>query len=104
MKLVKLALVLGALAAVWAFVPMGGRTLSERWRAAGNAERFVERSWAEVRDAFRDDAPARAEAPPKRATPRPQARKPARDARPEEGHTDADRRALDRILSDRLKD
>jgi hypothetical protein len=105
MKVVKLALVVGALAAVWAFVPVGGRTLSERWRAAGSAERFAERSWAELREAFRDEptAPAKTK-PPRTPGPQTQARaKPGRDARPAEGHTDADRRALDQILAERLK-
>jgi hypothetical protein len=106
MKLVKLALVVGALAAVWAFVPVGDRTLSERWRAAGSAERFAERSWAELREAFRDEPTAPAKTKPPGATPRPQSQaraKPGRDARPAEGHTDADRRALDQILAERLK-
>jgi hypothetical protein len=104
-KLVKLALAVGAIAAVWAFVPVGDRTLSERWRAAGSAERFAERSWAELREAFRDEPATPSKAPP-RPTPRPQSQaraKPGRDARPAEAHTDADRRALDQILAERLK-
>jgi hypothetical protein len=105
MTVVKLALVVGALAAVWAFVPMGDRTLSERWRVAGSAERFAERSWAELREAFRDEPAAAKQPAAPGAAPRaqPQARNPAREARPAEGHTDADRRALDRIVADRLK-
>jgi hypothetical protein len=104
-KLLKLALAAGAIAAVWAFVPVGDRTLSERWRAAGSAERFAERSWAELREAFRDEPAAPSKTPPLK-TPRPQSQaraKPGREARPAEGHTDADRRALDQIVAERLK-
>jgi hypothetical protein len=39
----KLALAAGALWAVWTFVPIRGRTLAERWRAAPGAAAFVER-------------------------------------------------------------
>lgn len=103
MKLVKLALVVGALAAVWAFVPIGGRTLSERWRAAGSLERFATGSWAELRGKPAPDAPAEPP-PPARAPSRSQARTRAtREARPSEAHTDADRRALDRIVADHLR-
>lgn len=105
MTVVKLALVVAAMAAVWAFVPVGDRTLAERWRAAGSAERFAERSWSDLREAFRDEhAPSKQKTAPKAAArPQPQARNPSREARPDEGHTDDDRRALDRILADRLK-
>lgn len=90
----KLALAAAALWAVWTFVPVRGRTLAERWRAAGNLAAFVERGVAEVTG--RRAAPAR-----------PQARTPkAGDARerPSEGHSDADRRAVDRLLSERLSE
>ncbi len=87
----KLALAAGALWAVWTFVPVHGRTLAERWRAAPSGAAFVERGWDEAAHAFR------------RPASKPQARqKPAPPQRPTEGHTDADRRAVDRILSDRL--
>ncbi len=90
----KLTLAAAALWAVWTFVPLRGRTLAERWRAAGNLAAFVERGVAEVT--------GRRTAPPK-----PQARTPktgdARE-RPSEGHSDADRRAVDRLLSERLSE
>lgn len=89
----KLALAAGAIWAVWTFVPVRGRTLAERWRAAPDAAAFLERGWDEAAHAFAG----------KPAT-RPQARqKPAQPQRPTEGHTDADRRAVDRILSERLE-
>ncbi len=90
----KLALAATALWAVWTFVPIHGRTLAERWRAAGSLEVFVERAVAEVTG--RRTAPAR-----------PQARTPktgdARE-RPSEGHSEADRKAVDRLLSERLSE
>lgn len=99
--LLKLALAAAALWAVWSFVPMGGRTLADRWRAAPDARAFAERGWREI--ASRVEGPR-----PTRPSPaRPQARapeRPARDARPAEGHTDADRRAVDRIVADSLRE
>jgi hypothetical protein len=88
----KLSLAAAALWTVWTFVPVRGRTLAERWRAAPDASAFVERGWAEARGAFSSKPAAK-----------PQARqKPAPGQRPTEGHTEADRRALDRILVDHL--
>lgn len=81
---VKLALAAAAAWAVWSFVPVRGRTLADRWRAAGGFVPFVERSWAEAT-----------------GSRSPQARSPSRE-RPTEAHSEADRRALDRILSQRL--
>ena len=82
----KLAFSAAALWAVWTFVPVHGRTLADRWHAAGSFGQFVERGLAEVSGR---DAPAR-----------PQARKPG--APPTEGHTAADRAAVDRLVSERL--
>jgi hypothetical protein len=90
----KLALAAAAVWAVWTFVPVRGRTLAERWVAAGDLSTFVERGWAEATGA----------GPAPKAPSRSQARsqKPAPRERPTEGHTEADRRAIERILSDRL--
>lgn len=90
----KLVAAAAAVWAVWTFVPVGGRTLADRWRAAGNVSAFVERGWAEVTGAARSKQPARPQARQKPAQP------PA--PRPSEGHTEADRRAVERILADRL--
>jgi len=89
----KLALAAAAVWALWTFVPIHGRTLAERWRAAPDGAAFVERGWDEASRAFGG----------KPAAQRPQARqKPPAGQRPTEGHTDADRKAVDRILSERL--
>jgi hypothetical protein len=99
--LLKLALAAAALWAVWSFVPVGGRTLADRWRAAPDARAFAEHGWHEVAARLGESRPAR---PP---PARPQARspeRPARDARPAEGHTDADRRAVDRIVAESLRE
>ena len=88
----KLALAAAALWALWTFVPVHGRTLAERWRAAGNVRTFLQRAGSEI-------------AGLQRSAPRPQARAPgSADARerPSERHTEADRAAVDRLLSDRL--
>jgi hypothetical protein len=89
----KLAVAAAAVWAVWSFVPVGGRTFAERWRAAGNLSAFLERGWAEATGGGAPKAPAKPQARQKPA-PAPQ--------RPTEGHTDADRRAVERILADRL--
>ena len=90
----KLALAAAALWALWTFVPVHGRTLADRWRAAGDAVTFLERAGAEVAGR---PAPAA----------RPQARgrgSPAPRERPSEGHSEADRAAVERLLSERLTD
>jgi hypothetical protein len=92
----KLALAAAAVWAVWTFVPVRGRTLAQRWVAAGDLSTFVERGWAEVAGAepAKQKAPSRSQA---RQTPAPR-------ERPTEGHTEADRRAIERILSEHLPD
>ncbi len=88
----KLAFAAAALWAVFTFVPVRGRTLADRWDAAPSAAAFVERGVDEASRAFAGKPAAR-----------PQARqKPAPGPRPSEGHTDADRKAVERILADRL--
>ncbi|HEX9307155.1 MAG TPA: hypothetical protein VF894_06665 [Anaeromyxobacter sp.] len=88
----KLAFAAAALWAVWTFVPVRGRTLAERWHAAAGPADFLERGIAEATGAAAGKAAAK-----------PQARqKPAVAQRPTEAHTDADRRAVERILADRL--
>ena len=89
----KVALAAAALAAVWAFVPIGGRTLSARWHRAGNAVAFVEGIWAEVRP----DAPSR-----EPADRRARARDGAAGKQPTESYSESDREALDRTLSRHL--
>ncbi len=91
---VKLALAAGALWAVWTFVPVGGKTLSARWTAAGDLAGFLERGWVEAREAIASPAvPAR---------PSPRERAGGSRERPTESHTDQDRKDLDRIVAERL--
>jgi hypothetical protein len=90
---VKLALAGAALWAIWTFVPVRERTLAERWRAAGSVSAFLERGLAELTGAGE----------PRPARPQARAQKPAGSReRPSEGHTDADRDAVERLLSERL--
>ncbi len=86
----KLTLAAAAVWAVWTFVPVQGRTLGQRWDAAPSARAFVQRGWAEITG----------------GSVRPQARtaRPGGRERPTEGHTDADRREVDRLLSERLSE
>lgn len=93
-KLLGLLLVLGALAAAVALVPLDGRTVLDRWRAAPSAAAFASRSWGEVAVAtgLRD--------PPARRSAASRERPAARRAAPMERHSDADRAALERIVSE----
>jgi hypothetical protein len=93
--LLKIAVAAGALWAVYAFVPVGGRTLQARWRAAPPARVLAERAWRDL-TARLDAAGAPA------VTPRPDTR-PSRGGRPAESHTEADRRELDRLVADGLR-
>ncbi len=83
----KLALAAAAVWAVWTFVPVRGRTLAQRWDAHPSVPAFLESAWAELH------GPAK-----------PQARgaRPGIRERPTEGHTEADRREVDRLLSEHL--
>jgi hypothetical protein len=94
--LAKLALAAAAVAAVWQWVPISGDTLSRRWKAAGSVPAFVSRGWDEIASARRG-AESSAGAPQAR-------RREATRERPVERHTEADRRALDRLLVEQLDD
>ncbi len=88
----KVAVAAAAVWALWTFVPVRGRTLADRWRASGNVLTFLERAGAEI--AGRSPAPAR---------PQARNRHPAEAReRPSEGHSESDRAAVDRLLSERL--
>jgi len=94
-KLLGLLLVLGALAGAAAFVPVGGRTVLARWQGARGPADFARRSWHEVA------AAAGIEEPPRRSpAPRP---RPGQ-ARPVERHTESDRAALERVVSEHAAD
>jgi hypothetical protein len=108
--MVKLALKVllagAALWAVWAFVPVAGRTLQERWSRAPSATAFAEKAWADLTG--KGPAPAAGKArPPTHAQRRAEDAPAGRDRpaeRPVERHSDADRRAVDRILSEHLSE
>jgi hypothetical protein len=92
--LLKVVLAAAALAAVWAFVPIGGHTMADRWRRARTPAELIDRTWAELKG-----EPAHPH-----ATARTQARTAAPGARPTESHSDSDRKALDRIVSEHLQE
>jgi hypothetical protein len=99
-KLLKLAIVVGALAAVWTFVPVGGKTLQARWTAAGSPMAFVSGGWAELNRALQSEPPA---AKPRAGTGA-RGRAGEKPDRPVEGHTERDREAVDRIVAEHLRD
>jgi hypothetical protein len=88
----KLGVAAAALWAVWTFVPVHGRTLADRWRASGNVLTFLERAGAELTG--RPATPAKPQARNRRSAD-------GRE-RPSEGHSESDRAAVDRLLSERL--
>ena len=106
------AAVAAILLLVAAFVPVGGRTVVERWNAAPSATAFAERGWHEVVASWDRlwgaEKPARTAktAPARTPAVRPQrqaaAGKPAPE--PAEHHTEADRSALDRIVAEHAGD
>ena len=110
-RLLVWACVLGSLLVVATFVPVGGRTVAERWRDAPSAFEFAERGAKEVADAARhawgDPAESRrspSHAQPAKAPQRTSARAGAPAAKgdgvPQERHTASDRSALDRIVAE----
>ncbi len=113
-RIVLAAAIAAILLLVAAFVPVGGRTLVERWNAAPSASAFAERGWREVTSSWdrlwSDEKSARpaAKGAPARKTPagpQRQAAAPAKPApEPVEHHTDADRSALDRIVAEHAGD
>lgn len=100
-SLLKAAALLGAVAAVLYLLPVGGRTLADRWRKADGVADFAARTWAEARG-----SPAVEKAPPRRPAARGQARAGERAPAPppEEGVTESERQALERLLGDHLAD
>lgn len=91
----KLLLAAAAVAAVWAFVPVGGHSMGERWRKARTPAEFIDRTWAEIHRAHRP--------PPRTARRAPQG--PSTPAgHPTESHRESDRRELERIVADRLEE
>jgi hypothetical protein len=104
---------------VAAFVPVGGKTLAERWRAAPGPGAFLERGWREASagwnrlwDGARDGrgAPIRASAkgssnglPAAGRAPAARGGPSAPVPGPRENHTEADRAALERLVAERAR-
>jgi hypothetical protein len=118
LRLAVLALALAGLAAGALLVPFRGRTVADRWHAAPDAVAFAGSAWRELRGQPEPKArperkaqrqAARAErAEGGRTRPAPPSRPPAAERTapqkvPAEHHTDADRAALDRLLSERAR-
>lgn len=96
-KLVGLLLFVGALAAAVALVPVGGRTVLERYRASRGPADFASRSWQEVAQATGLSRPRAGKGAAHGQ------RHPARKAEPAERHTDADRAELERIVEEHAR-
>jgi hypothetical protein len=104
LKLLRLAVLLGLVAGLLFLLPIGGRTLFDRWRSASGASDFAARGWAELRGAEPSGSPGQAAAPRKGrpGKPRAAADPEAAPDRPLETTTDADRKALDKLLGQQL--
>jgi hypothetical protein len=92
--------VLVALCVAVALVPFRGATVLERWAVAPSTGAFVARTWHDAKVAVGLE---KEKARPARAAihrPARPAARPPRPAAPSEQHTEADRAALDRIVSE----
>ncbi len=107
LKLLRWAVVAAALAAVASFVPVGGRTVRDRWRASAGPGDFALRALGEVWQGGRrllPGAPEPSRDAQARAAPRPAApARPGQGTPPAEHHTEADRKALDAIVAERAR-
>ncbi len=106
LKLLRLAVLLGFVAGVLFLLPIGDRTLFERWRAARSPSDFVARSWAELRGSEPPASPGPLAAPRKGKAVKPAGPPGARPApdRPLDTTTDADRKSLDQLLDQHLSE
>lgn len=106
LKLLKWAVVAAALAAVVAFVPLGGRTVLARWRASSGAADFAARTFAELQQGGRRllrGSPEPARDPQARAPRSAAPARPGQATPPAEHHTEADRKALDAIVAEHAR-
>jgi hypothetical protein len=104
LKLLKAVVVLGALAGLVFLLPLGGRTVADRWSAADGARDFGRRLWTELRGRVPSGpTPSRpGQKAQARAGERPGGGRAAE--RPVERTTEADRAEVDRIVGERLRD
>jgi hypothetical protein len=121
LKLLKLAALIGLVAGFLFLLPFGGKTLFDRWRGSRDAADFASRTWAEMRGVPPPSAPSTpgAGGPRKGRPGKGQAAgsngvtgpagvaapdEPALADRPLETTTDAERKALDKLLDQHLAD
>jgi hypothetical protein len=122
LKLLKLAVLLGLVAGFLFLLPFGGKTLFDRWQGSRDAGDFAARTWAEMRGVPPPAAPSTPGAPAGARKGRPgkgQAAgpggltgpagaaapgEPVPSDRPLETTTDAERKALDKLLDKHLAD
>lgn len=106
LKLLRLAVLVGFVAGVLFLLPIGDRTLFERWRAARGPSDFAARTWAELRGSEPPASPGPLAAPRKGKAGKPggaPAAQPAPD-QPLETTTDTERKALDKLLDQHLSE
>jgi hypothetical protein len=94
-KLVKWTVLLGALAVVAFFVPIGGKTLVQRAQAPESTLTALKRGWGEW---YSKAEVTRAAAP----SPLPAAARGMTN-KPTERHSESDRQALDRLIASKAK-
>ncbi len=108
-KLLKWLVVLTALAALVAFLPIGGRSVLERWRAARSPAAFVEKGWQELKAGAsgllgQEPESRRSGAERSARASRPTAPRTApKPGKPVEHHSEADREAVDEIVAKHVK-
>jgi hypothetical protein len=102
LKLLRWAVVAAALAAVVAFVPVGGRTLLDRWRASAGPGDFAARALGELGQEGRRLLRGSPE-PTRDAQARAAPARPGQGTPPAEHHTEADRKALDAIVAEHAR-
>jgi hypothetical protein len=119
LKLLKLAVLLGLFAGFLFLLPFGGRTLFDRWQGSRDAADFASRTWAEMRGLPPPTAPSTPGGPRRGRPGKGQAAgpggvtgpagaaapgEPGPSDRPLETTTDAERKALDKLLDKHLAD
>ncbi len=95
LKLAILLALLGGAAAAFAWAPVHGRPLLDRWREAPDASAFLARGVEEARAALLEGG---RDGHPQGAAPHPA--RSGRAPRPVEKHSERDRAALDRIVAE----
>ena len=100
LKLALLLALLIAFAGAAAGVPIHGRTVLDRWQSARGPVDFVERGWTEVKASLAGGVHGQRGARAETARAPLSPTRPGRSPRPVERHSEADRAALDRIVTE----